>query len=176
MKLLSLSTTLLVSLSVCQRSLAAPTNYLRGPWTSQKDDLNANPQQRQLLTSSPEQRAQLWLFQRGAADAVTANSTVELRQQAMAMVTFYYATGGPVNWTASENWLSYNVSECEWEQQAEPKDICGPSGFLQELEIKGYGLYGSLPSRMGDLFTLRVFDIEDNNGTKILTLVGMQIE
>lgn len=66
-----------------------------------------------------QNQAMKWL----AADPNLGQYSIEQKRQRLALASFYYATNGP-RWfsdgTISNQWLDYNLHECEWFANQEP--------------------------------------------------------
>ena len=143
-----------------------------------QDTINDNP-------DSSQARALEWL-----AKDPNFSSYAEWRVlQRFALATIYYATEGET-WYESTDWLSYNVSECEWLSSTRRGHFClgGLNGLsisqtqcslsdawkdshllypeemgrLQSLSLASNGLKGSLPAEIGLLTSLRIIDLSNN--------------
>lgn len=129
---------------------------------------------------SPQAKAFTWL----QADPSLANYTDARRQQRMALVTFYHATGGN-QWADNNDWLSYDVHECLWwhrEAAFAAKDIvsglyptylkefdpspvrCDANGLYNNLWLDSNNLIGSLPAELALLSTLKTASLVFNHG------------
>jgi len=102
------------------------------------------------------------------------------RLQRMALVTFYYATGGAY-WTLKDSWLSYEVDECEWfskydasagspdffltgstVSQTGNESICSEQGLYLQLVLPSNKLVGTLPKEIALLQDLDRLEIMSN--------------
>jgi len=147
-----------------------------GDTSSQDDDTSAT------------QAAEQWLCG-GFAECGTYLPLTR-KQQLLALATFYFATNVEVNvtanvtsWTNNTFWLSYNVSECLWYNQASDsvgvEDACDADLFLTTLSLEENNLTGTLPQDgfFERMVALEELDMEDNNlsGTLPSTVATMML-
>lgn len=93
-------------------------------------------------------------------------------RQRLGLAAFYYATNGDQSWKRSDDWMSYEVSECHWWPGSYTMSICGSqeNHHYQEndweyerLWLPGNGLEGTLPLEMyGLLPSLRTIRLDRN--------------
>jgi len=131
---------------------------------------------------SPQSKAYTWLRN----DPKLANYSEAKREQRMALATFYYATDGN-DWIVDQNWLSYNVDECEWFSKfnfiGEKDEIinyvdynhfeifgslagekqCSDNGKYLELVLPNNNLAGSLPQEISLLSALQRIELSGNS-------------
>ncbi|CAB9497088.1 Leucine Rich Repeat [Seminavis robusta] len=75
----------------------------------------------------------------------------------------------------SEPWLSYNASECTWLSSSplRKKEACNENHTLENLELLGNGLAGTLPEELGLLTSLTYIKLgKDNIGGTIISQFG----
>jgi len=113
---------------------------------------------RELQDSTSETLAQEWLDSYPGKESLTSNQQMQL----LGLVAFYYATNGATAWSNTIDWLSYNVNECQWYNQA-GADACDDNLLLKELRLEVNGLGGTLPESIGNLVNLRNLYLEDND-------------
>ena len=103
--------------------------------------------------SSPQQAAWTWLTQ----DPYFLERTFPQHTQRFALATIYYSFNGTA-WQLEqqEDWLSHELSECDWTEVA----LCSEEQY-RTLVLKGLPTKGSLPLEVGLLTGLREIDITD---------------
>ncbi|CAB9516987.1 LRR receptor-like serine threonine-protein kinase [Seminavis robusta] len=113
---------------------------------------------------SPQERAYRWIRD----DPNSEEYSDARKQQRFALATFYYASNGDKGmWTRQDDWMSYDVHECEWFSRwirlgPDFPEICDEEGNYQALILTRNGLSGSLPQELVLLTKLEVFDVATN--------------
>jgi hypothetical protein len=115
---------------------------------------------------SPFYHANLWLLN----DPNLESHSVQRKKQRFYLAVLFYATNGE-NWTNNNDWLSHNVSECEWFSSSsynpdslyyEPR-ICDGNGTIINLSLANNNLDGTLPIWYTSFLPyLQVWDIANN--------------
>ncbi|CAB9503965.1 Leucine Rich Repeat [Seminavis robusta] len=114
--------------------------------------------------ASPQERAYRWIQD----DPNFEEYSDAQKQQRFALATFYHATNGDLgSWTQQDDWMSYDVHECEWFSKwislgPDFPNICDEEGNYQSLILTKNGLSGSLPLELALLTNLEVFDVATN--------------
>jgi Leucine-rich repeat (LRR) protein len=90
----------------------------------------------------------------------------ERKQQRYALATFHYSTNGD-NWTLQDDWLSYEVHECDWRSKwinvgPDSVGVCDENGNYLSLIMTLNGLSGSLVPEIALLSHLRFLDVASN--------------
>ena len=113
---------------------------------------------------SPYSKANQWILQ----DPWLETYPQERQRQRFHMVSLYYALNGP-DWTQNENWLDYEVSECEWFSQEHPDHniyddypVCDDNSSLLKLNLAENNLRGELHEILQFIPTLRVWNMANN--------------
>ena len=132
-------------------------------------------------SGSPQAKAYQWLV---SDDALLSYPEWRILQR-FALATFFYSTGGP-EWFNATNWLSYSHNECEWFAAEADWDVPSPCaedsgdaaealrrGVYRRLSQPNNGLHGTLPLELSWLSSLENIILMNNNleGT-ISTLIG----
>ena len=128
---------------------------------------------------TPQQKAYQWVLQ---DPNITSFGDQQIVQR-FALATFYHATGGP-NWRNSDDWLSYQVHECDWyhTNPSSPDDSpdifnmpvandtvlgrsipCNDDSSYEFLRLKENNLDGTLPMELLLLSNLKGISLEDQN-------------
>lgn len=137
----------------------------------------------ELDPKTPQSRAYDWLMN----DPFLADYPPWRQVQRFALTTFYYATGGE-KWKLQKDWLSYNVSECQWyfrtllwseiligspthvlnvgqlgQSELQFADrVCNEAGRYLHLVFAENNMKGFLPPEIALLNSLEVLDIGGN--------------
>jgi hypothetical protein len=84
--------------------------------------------------------------------------------QRFALVTLYYATNGH-EWTLSNSWLVYEISECNWYSNArwENSILCDEENHYWSLMLGHNGLHGTLPPELGLMDSIQQLDLRSND-------------
>jgi len=82
-----------------------------------------------------------------------------------ALSDFYYSTKG-AEWTNATNWLHEYQSYCNWH------GIRCEKGRVVKLELRNNGLSGRLTESLGDLTSIKVLDLSDND-IKVISVCSM---
>ena len=84
--------------------------------------------------------------------------------QRLALVTFFYATGGETSWQRVDNWLSYEVDECQWYSRSPLTAVCDENGNYLDLDLRFNGLTGNIPTGIAAALsnTLQKFELGGN--------------
>lgn len=101
------------------------------------------------------------------------NSYSKLRQrQRFILASLYYGTGGD-SWFQNDNWLSYDISECDWYYQTSDEEmqgipVCDENDNLLSLGVASNNLQGIFPVLTPFLSQpflphIRAVDISHNN-------------
>jgi Leucine Rich Repeat len=85
--------------------------------------------------------------------------SIQERAQLIGLANLYFATNG-TNWHNSSNWLSSEVSECNWYNQAFL--VCDSNGTLIQLELAANNLRGVLPAELANLDKLQELNLSHN--------------
>jgi hypothetical protein len=148
-------------------------------WWSERSPLVTEP-------NGPQHRAYRWMVNNGKGNpnGFGDNNTFWTM---FALTTFYFATGGPTNWTFNDNWLSPEAKVCDWY----PYDLCDsgynnnmqngngnrnlqgsgggngnfgrpPSSVVVKLNLSNNGLVGELPPELGMITTMKTLDLTNN--------------
>ena len=104
-------------------------------------------------TASPEDRAMSWLL---FADQRDVSTEVVTR---WAMAAIYYSLGGD-SWLNKTNWLSDTDHVCDWYGST-----CDRFKTLQELDLGGNNLVGSIPLEFALLTDLQALWLRNNHLT-----------
>ena len=109
-------------------------------------------------TKEPLVLAEEWQL----ADPGYATYSNERNQQRLALVLFYFSTGGDF-WTNNTGWLSYDIDECEWFSHSPLDQVCDNEGNYLSLHLDNNNLVGTLTTNIGLLTTLTYLDISVNS-------------
>ena len=133
-------------------------------------------------TNSACSLANAWMIQ----DPLMNTYSVERQNQRFYMTAFYHSMGGE-NWTRNDNWLSYDVSECEWYMRNsslsihgwnhgdEPEPVCDKDNRLRVVNLTSNNLQGTLPPELfRGLTNLRTLDLSRNRLTGELPTMAVQ--
>ena len=113
---------------------------------------------------SPHHKANRWVLQDPNFDSYSP----ERLQQRFHCSSFHFLFGGD-DWHQNDNWLSCDVSECEWFSQTDPQHnlcddcpVCDEDNNLLKLNLAENNLQGTMPIILDFIPTLRVFNVGDN--------------
>ena len=114
----------------------------------------------------PHSFANTWIWQDPHKESYSRQRQI----QRFHLASFYYITGGD-NWFRNDDWLSYDVPECEWFSQHQNQSIphyedypiCDEDGNLLVLNLASNNLKGSFPMVTNFIDTLRTYDISNNS-------------
>lgn len=98
--------------------------------------------------------------------------TPQRQRQRFALVAFYYSTEGD-HWLHSDNWLDYDVSECDWYSSYDPNnsyspwelETCDDDAMIVIFDLHSNNLGGSLTGMTRYYEQLRYLDLSHNNIT-----------
>ena len=111
-------------------------------------------------------RANSWVMN----DPNLKASSFDRLKQRYYLALLYYATNGD-SWIQQDDWLSYNVSECDWYSSSSHSSdspyyvphICDTNGTVINLSLANNNLTGELPIWYSSFIPLlQVFDVGDN--------------
>lgn len=112
---------------------------------------------------SPQAQAFAWLVEYDMAlenslDGALTEVVPDWKiQQLFSLVTFYYNYGGE-EWPQQKDWLSFEVTECDWDSRAIQ---CHPNGTIQELKFDPAISRASLPTEVEFLPHLEKLTLND---------------
>ena len=107
---------------------------------------------------SPQHNAFQWIV---SEDPMQMSHEDPALLQRYALVVFYFANGGP-RWFKNEGWLS-GEDVCKWDHvTCESFDIVTNQGIVTGLDFYNMGLYGILPSEIGQLTSLKSLTLAGN--------------
>eukprot|EP00569_Conticribra_weissflogii_P009424 CAMPEP_0171371474 /NCGR_PEP_ID=MMETSP0879-20121228/8661_1 /TAXON_ID=67004 /ORGANISM="Thalassiosira weissflogii, Strain CCMP1336" /LENGTH=497 /DNA_ID=CAMNT_0011880077 /DNA_START=99 /DNA_END=1592 /DNA_ORIENTATION=- len=111
---------------------------------------------------TPQHKAARWI-----SDVDQMDMTHPLFEQRYTLAVFYYATNGD-DWLTTKGWLTKD-SECDWfgiEGLSNCLDGCTSDGEVCGIRmVSGNGINGTIPSEMGVLTELTIFEVQDANLT-----------
>ena len=111
---------------------------------------------------SPQARAFYWLEH----DTDRMSWSAGAARQRLVLATLFYATQGD-HWKSSENWLSYDQSECDW-YTFQFNSICDVAQRYHTLSLSDNSLRGTLPEEIELLSALNIVQLQDNELTGTL--------
>lgn len=114
----------------------------------------------------PHSFANTWIWQ----DPHRQSYSRERQLQRFHLASFYYSTHGD-DWDRNDDWLSYDVNECEWFSQHyndtiphyEDYPICDEDNNYLVLNLASNNLQGHFPLVRNFIKTLRTYDISNNH-------------
>jgi len=120
---------------------------------------------------SPSYHANLWMLQDPHLDSYSPGRQL----QRFHMAWLYFTTSGE-HWIQKENWLSYNISECQWYSSwghhqkwshvpSVTKDLalCDSEGNLRVLDLSNNNLRGTFPAHEWQHPHLMIYNLSDND-------------
>ncbi|CAB9504378.1 Leucine Rich Repeat [Seminavis robusta] len=119
------------------------------PLSTQTDILD-NP-------GSPRYKANTWMWE----DPLFESYLSWRQHQRFAMAVIYFSTEGD-NWLRKDDWLSYEVPECQWFSQSDSPTVCDEDGRLVIQDYKYNNLGGTLPFEF-QLASTKIADYSNNN-------------
>ncbi|CAB9522482.1 receptor-like protein [Seminavis robusta] len=110
-----------------------------------------------LEVSSPYYMANIWMLQDPHLETYTARQKV---QRLHLVALFYFANGH--NWTRTDHWLQYDVSECDWYSSNDLEPSCDEEGSFVNLNLSSNNLRGDLTDAHDHMVEVKVFDLSYN--------------
>jgi hypothetical protein len=131
-----------------------------------QEDLVMSIQKGIQKSGSPLYLANAWVWN----DPYREQYSRERQKQRFDMAYLYYISHGE-QWYQDDDWLSYEVSECEWFSQSgnasivhyDNYTVCDKNGNLQKISLASNNLQGTLAFSQGIFPNFRVYDISDNH-------------
>ncbi|CAB9523042.1 receptor-like protein [Seminavis robusta] len=108
--------------------------------------------------SSPYYMANIWMLQ----DPHLETYTDQQKGQRLHLVALFYFANGH-NWTRTDHWLQYDVSECDWYSSSDLDPTCDEEGSLVNLNLSSNNLHGDLTDFNDHLLELTVIDLANNS-------------
>jgi len=106
-------------------------------------------------STSPVCLANAWMVQDPKLETHSAWKKI----QRFSLAAFYYATKGD-DWFHNDDWLSYNVPECQWYTSSKNYP-CDEEGKMTILDLKSNNLQGNIPRAAG-VPSLKILDLSNN--------------
>ncbi|CAB9508895.1 Leucine Rich Repeat [Seminavis robusta] len=138
----------------------APTPFNEGMpivYPPYQDDLPLALIKQISAVASPYYMANIWMLQ----DPHLETYTEKQKAQRLHLVALFYFSNGH-NWTRTDNWLQYDVSECDWYSSNDLEPSCDQEGSFVNLNLSSNNLRGDLTDAHDHMVTAKVFDISNN--------------
>jgi len=116
---------------------------------------------------SPQNQALRWLVYEDPAGLTVESSSEEVIKERFAAATLYFATNGPESWKTSLGFLGGN-SICDWNNDGVEESLgifCGEDGSVDEINIVGHNMSGSLPNELNYFSEISVLNLFYNGLT-----------
>ncbi|CAB9523037.1 LRR receptor-like serine threonine-protein kinase [Seminavis robusta] len=108
--------------------------------------------------SSPYYMANIWMLQ----DPHLETYTEKQKAQRLHLVALFYFANGH-NWTRTDHWLQYDVSECDWYSSSDFEPTCNEEGSFVNLNMSSNNLRGDLTGIHDHMLEMQVYDLSNNS-------------
>merc|ERR1712194_250849 len=95
-------------------------------------------------------------------DPYLRNYSEERQIQRFMMAGVWFSLNAENTWNNTDDWLSYDVPECEWYTAHPNQAICDENGVLRVFNMTNNGLKGIIPSETLTLMYAKIFDVSHN--------------
>ncbi|CAB9522456.1 Leucine Rich Repeat [Seminavis robusta] len=144
--------------SVAIGTFAEPALTNRSHWYPPFDSALHQNTRKAILDdpTGPQARANNWMWEDPYLDSHPKWQKI----QRFALAVVYHAMEGD-NWFRNDNWLSYEVPECEWFSQSPTP--CDQDGRLVTTDLQSNNLGGTLPMESQLTESMKVIDCSNNH-------------